>query len=106
MSTHCIEQLQEAAIGERGFLISLRMMDGFDEDKFEALIQALEECAREWSEMDSIPKVGANVLVDLYPVMISASYLYSDSEAEIIRQKAEIVGELVRECVRVDSEAS
>lgn len=38
----------------------LRMSSGFDDGAFDALKQALRECARAWATSDPIPRLGAN----------------------------------------------
>lgn len=82
-------------------LIPLRMMQGFDEENFLALCEALKNCAKAWSELDHIPKLGVNILIDLYPAALSCSYLYSEKEGDRMRNHIEHLGDLVRECVAI-----
>lgn len=88
-----------------GFVVRLRQGEGFDKRRFDRLCKVLRACAKEWSQADAIPKVAANVLVDLFPAIESCSYLpfYRDGEAQRIRDAAQKIGELVRECVTVES---
>lgn len=93
-------ELHELVVSSEQFLVPLRMGEGFDRDKFQNLCLALNKCATIWATRDSIPKLAANILVDLYPSIISASYLYS-TEGDQIREEAEIIADLVREIVKV-----
>lgn len=83
------------------FLVPLRMMKGFDEEEFKELCAALQACAKDWEKSELIPKIGANILVDLYPAMLSASYLYPADIGQMVREQAEFVADLVRACVSV-----
>lgn len=85
------------------FDVPLRLGEGFDEQRFAHLCQALRACAQEWAEAEVIPKVAANVLVDLFPAIESCSYLpfYHGEEAQRIRDAAQTLGDLVRECVAI-----
>lgn len=48
-----------------------------------------------------MPKLAANVLVDLYPAVEASSYLYGDDYAPRVRTVAEEIGDLVNSCVAV-----
>lgn len=81
------------------FTVPLRMGQGVDEVALDALRDALRRCAEAWHERDLVPKLAANVLVDLYPAVEASSYLYSDDYAPRVRTVAEEIGDLVRSCV-------
>ncbi|MEZ4864109.1 MAG: hypothetical protein R3C14_22535 [Caldilineaceae bacterium] len=93
--------IHELEIASEQFLVPLRMMDGFAQEKFDYLCQALRSCIVAWNNDDSIPKLAANILVDLYPATISSSYLYPEEVGAEIREHAEVLADLVREIVKV-----
>jgi hypothetical protein len=94
-----LQSLEDLIRSAETFLIPLRMMRGFETEEFRKLCTALQACATEWEQAELIPKLGANVLVDLYPSMLAASYLYPDNMGEMIREQAEHLADLVRACV-------
>ena len=79
----------------------LRERRGLNQGAFEQLKQLLREFALDWASSDVIPKAAANILVDLYHVIESDSYLYHNDDAERIRQAADEVLGLVHECLRL-----
>jgi len=81
--------------------VPLRMRQGLDEAAYDSLRQALRVCADAWRERDTVPKVAANVLVDLAPAIEASSYLYSDDYRARVQQAAVEIGDLVRACVAV-----
>lgn len=81
------------------FTVPLRMGQGIDETALDALRGALRACADAWRDRDLVPKLAANVLVDLYPAVEASSYLYGDDYAPRVRTVAEEIGDLVRSCV-------
>jgi len=66
-----IERLEEALYGDEGFLIKLRMMNGFDENKFEEVCSILKDCEIEWKNIDSIPKRAVNLIVEICPAIMT-----------------------------------
>jgi hypothetical protein len=79
--------------------VPLRMGQGMDEIALGDLRDALRRCADMWHEQDLVPKLAANLLVDLYPAVEASSYLYGDDYAPRVRAVAEEIGDLVRSCV-------
>jgi hypothetical protein len=81
------------------FTVPLRMGQGIDDIAYESLRDALRMCAIAWRTEDLVPKVAANVLVDLYPAVEASSYIYGDDYGPRVRAIAEEIGDLVRSCV-------
>ncbi|GGX32884.1 hypothetical protein GCM10010297_62910 [Streptomyces malachitofuscus] len=78
---------------------SLREGIGFDETLYTALTEALRMCADEWAELDAIPRLGANVLVDVFPATEANAALYEGEAADRVTQAAYELHELIGECV-------
>jgi len=60
------EASSKLAAAWQEFDIQLRMRKGFDEDSYTVLKSALATCAESWAAQDAIPRVGANILVDIF----------------------------------------
>lgn len=80
------------------FTVPLRMGQAMDEVAFGKPRDALRECADAWRDRDTVPKVGANVLVNLYLAVDASSYLYEDDYQPLVRDAAGETSDLVREC--------
>jgi hypothetical protein len=93
------DSVARLATATETFLAPLCALDGFDTDAFAILCAALEECAIAWADSDTIPKAGANILVDLFNAVEAASYGYPTEEGVRIRQAASALDELVGRCV-------
>ncbi|MFJ7064911.1 hypothetical protein [Streptomyces sp. NPDC101115] len=78
---------------------SLRMRNGFDETAYQALTEALRACAEEWAELDAIPRLGANVLVDVFAATEANAALYEGDVADRVMEAAYELHDLVGECV-------
>jgi hypothetical protein len=74
-------RIREAA---EGFLLPLRMNEGFDSAALDELCDAVESCAELWKGTELIPKQGALALAELYPAIDSCAYLYEDDERQRI----------------------
>jgi hypothetical protein len=82
---------------------SLRTRNGFDEIAYAALTEALRACATEWAELDAIPRLGANVLVDVFAATEANAGLYEGDIADRVREAAHALHDLVGECVALRS---
>jgi len=71
-----------------GFLVPLRMRDGFDEDAFSRLCEALRKCQEEWRTQDWIPKRAVSILVDLFSLTLGCVDSYTGATAERVRRAA------------------
>jgi hypothetical protein len=96
------EPVAELLRATEGFLTPLRVGDGFNERSFMELCRVLEDLARQWRMLDSIPKPAVNVLIDLWPGIQSCSYLYKGEEANQIMKAADTVADLTRDIVMVE----
>ncbi len=94
-----VEELVSAWVA---FSVPLRMKDGFDESSFAGLTSALTHCAEAWRGSDAIPRLAANVLVDIAPVMEALATSYEETMAARIRDAGFRLQELVADCVAVD----
>ena len=81
------------------FDIPVREGEGLDDGLLESLKSALQSFADSWASSDSIPRLAANILVDIFPATESNASLYDETEAERITQAAYELHELVGECV-------
>jgi hypothetical protein len=61
----------------------------------------LRECAATWADQDAIPKLAANIFIDLYSAVESCAGLYDEQIAQKIREAADALADLARECVAV-----
>ena len=71
------EMLKEALLGEEGFIIKLRMLNGFDEIKYGEVCSILKEFAMECSNRDELPKKWVSLLVEISPSILN----YIDNES-------------------------
>ncbi|MGB9994153.1 hypothetical protein ACPMJQ_06155 [Streptomyces pseudogriseolus] len=77
----------------------LRSGSGFDERAYDALTTALRACAAEWARGDAVPRLGANVLVDLFPATGTNAALYEGEAADRIMRAAYELHALAGDCV-------
>lgn len=96
----CVAYLVAAA---SDFLVGLRGHEGVDEDTFRLLASALRNCAAAWEGRDQIPRLGVDVLVDVFPATEASAYLYEGEERRRIMDMAFELQDLVRECVGVSA---
>lgn len=101
MANNPLDALDESA---ETFTTGLRLGDGFDEEKFQSLCDALRACAELWAAEESIPKSAAMLLVDLWPSIQACSYLYSGREADRIMKAADSIADLTRSALSVRRE--
>ncbi|MGV9872012.1 hypothetical protein ACWDUG_04525 [Streptomyces cellulosae] len=83
---------------------SLRSGNGFDDTAYDALTAALRACAAEWAELDAIPRLGANVLVDLFPSTEANAALYRGGAADRVMRAAYELHALAGHCVALRQE--
>ena len=98
-STAPSESIDRLAQAWQAFDIPVREGAGIDERLLENLKTALQAFAESWASSDSIPRMAANILVDIYPATESNASLYDETESEKITQAAYELHELVGECV-------
>ncbi|HEY6332621.1 MAG TPA: hypothetical protein VI756_25080 [Blastocatellia bacterium] len=60
------------------FLVSLRLLKGFDQEKFERLCQVLRQCKDVWRDREDIPKAAVVIMLDLFPVTSSLADRYAE----------------------------
>jgi hypothetical protein len=95
------EPVSELIRATEEVLTPLRVGDGFNQSSFMELCRVLEDIARQWRTLDSIPKSAVNVLIDLWPGIQSCSYLYEGEEANQIMKAADTVADLTRDIVMI-----
>lgn len=81
------------------YVVALRSNEGFQEDLYNALVQALRDCAHEWRHADSIPKLAANVLADIVPLSQAAAGAYAEPTRKRIMDASFELYDLITECV-------
>ena len=79
-------------------LVPLRMLQGFDATAFQILLAAVDQCTAAYAHADGLPKEVAALFFDMYPAMVSASYLYNDQVNGQIQQEAERLADHIRSC--------
>jgi len=90
----------DSAWGE--FIVGLRMRDGLNENALERLHEALKSCESVWKGKGSIPRLGANILVDIFQATEGAAYAYEDEQQARILEASFYLQDLVRQCVGID----
>jgi len=71
-----VSQLSEAA---DDFLIPLRLGDGYIDEKFQRLCQAIRAVNARYNASETIPKNCAITLVELFPLIEGCKSLYGDA---------------------------
>lgn len=99
------QELRSLVDSWKAFDLSLRMNCGLDESALASLKTALVACASAWANLDAIPRLGANILVDIFPATESNSHSYAGEAGERIMAVAYDLQELVWRCVDVDEDA-
>lgn len=94
-----IEELKELFLSGDGLLVLLRLGDGLDKSKFDRICCILKDLKEEWKNSDYIPKMAVDIFIDFYPAIESSYGLYNDEEMEEIIEAADIIMELIRDCV-------
>jgi hypothetical protein len=98
-------ELRSLADSWKEFDLSLRMNRGLDQHALASLKISLVACATSWADLDAIPRLGANILVDIFPATESNSYLYAGEDGKRIMAIAYELQELVWKCVEIDEDA-
>lgn len=102
MSDSRQEYVAELVAAASEFVVGLRMREGVSEDSFQRLSSALRNFASSWEGQDEIPRLAANVLVDIFPATESSADLYESEERNRIQEMAFELHELIQECVAVE----
>jgi hypothetical protein len=80
-------------------LLALRGLDGLNKSAFADLLNTIERCIEAYAQDASIPKKVAAILFDIYPAIVSASYLYDAKETSRIQEAAEQLADRIRVCL-------
>ncbi|TWF93590.1 hypothetical protein [Saccharopolyspora dendranthemae] len=83
------------------FATSLRLNEGFYDEKYGVLLGALADLAEEWAELDQLPRSVVNVLVDIFPATESTASFYKRKTRQKITEAAFELHEVVQRCVAV-----
>jgi hypothetical protein len=86
------------------FDLGLRFREGVSESAYDGLRAALLICAEAWHHLPAIPRLGANVLVDMFPATEANADLYEGEIRSRILAMAFEIQDLVRECVAINEE--
>jgi hypothetical protein len=70
------QKLEKELLGEEGFIIKLRMLDGFDELKFEKVCKVLYDFSIECKSKEQLPKQWVSLLVEICPSIL----IYMDNK--------------------------
>ncbi|MCY3020014.1 MAG: hypothetical protein NTW87_13425 [Planctomycetota bacterium] len=96
---HNTRELMELCAIIEGFLTSLRMGDGMQEENVEKLCSALRHVAELYRASPMVPKRLAFYLVELDSQMIVQADAYPKPERDRIYKASDRVGELIRNSV-------
>ncbi len=80
-------------------LVPLRTGDGLDASALDHLKDVLRQCSTAWPSRNEIPKLAANVLVDLAAGVDACADLYGDGYAPLVRCASVEIADLVRAAV-------
>ncbi len=89
-----VDELLEAVTG---FLIPLRMGDGYSEDSFTRMCQGIRDFHRVYAHAESLPKAAVSIFVDLSPSIEGCMPLYQDAERQQILDAAVTVIDVISE---------
>ncbi|GID98573.1 hypothetical protein ACFQFC_12965 [Amorphoplanes digitatis] len=78
---------------------SLRSGEGINEGALKSLKESLRACAEAWAEFDAIPRLGANILVDVFAATEANANLYQGELADKVMSVAYELHDLIGECV-------
>lgn len=93
--------LAELLAAWEDFIVGLRMRQGLSESSLERLRESLRACASAWEGHESIPRLGANILVDIFPATEASADLYEEEVRARIQEVSFHLQDLVQECVAV-----
>ena len=93
--------LAELLAAWEDFIVALRMRDGLSARAYDRLRDSLQACASSWERRDSVPRLGANILVDIFPATETSADLYTGEERTRIQEISFYQHDLVQECVGV-----
>ena len=94
-----VDILIDLLLGDEGFLIKLRLGQGFDNSKFEKIKVVLKELALEWEKESAIPKKACDIFVDFSLAIEGTLNLYDESTRYIIMKAEDDIMDLIRACV-------
>uniref|UniRef100_A0AAU2JZD8 Colicin D immunity protein domain-containing protein n=1 Tax=Streptomyces sp. NBC_00049 TaxID=2903617 RepID=A0AAU2JZD8_9ACTN len=96
MAPDPLDQMAEAwTVFDEG----LRMQNGFDEEIYASFKQSLHACADAWATLDAIPRLGVNILVDVFAATEANADLYEGESADRVMEAAYELHNLIGECV-------
>jgi len=80
------------------FIVALRSNEGFQDDLYTALVRVLRDCAPGWWQVHAIPKLGANILVEIVPATQAAAEAYAEPVRTRVLDASFELYDLVIEC--------
>ncbi|MGW0786430.1 hypothetical protein [Streptomyces sp. NPDC002913] len=78
---------------------ALREGRGVDQNAYAALKETLRLCAQEWEALDAIPRLAANILVDIFAATEANAALYQGAMADQAMEAAYELHDLAGACV-------
>lgn len=91
--------LPELVDRAEAFVAPLRAGEGFSEDAFYDLCEVLRRSRHNWMSLDAIPRIAVNILVDLFPSILTCAELYTGEESQQIERAAYEIADLVSSAV-------
>jgi hypothetical protein len=96
------DELRELLDAWKGFSLGFWMREGVSEPAFERLRRALLLCAESWRGEALVPRLGMNVLVDMFPAAEASADQYEAPTRQRLLDIAYELQDLVRGCVAID----
>jgi hypothetical protein len=94
-----LDKLEKLLESDDGFVMKVRFLAGYDEEKLEELIALLNDIAIKLRRKKQAPKHFVNMLIDVIPTLISSSYSYDDiEERKKINKGIDDLSEAIRNC--------
>jgi hypothetical protein len=93
------EEVQHLLDAGSAFLVALHSNEGFQQDLYDALVNALQNCTTAWRGLDCIPRDAVGVLVDIAIVTESMAHAYAEPERQRILEAGFHLYGHVNECV-------
>jgi len=98
MKKEILDKLKKELMSDDGFLSRIRFQEGFDQEKFDSLLELLVQISRDLKGEDRVPKYFVEMIIDLVPALISSSFNYQGDERDKINYSVDLLSEVLLDC--------
>lgn len=98
---HISHETAELLSAWEQFDLGLHLREGLSENAYARLCDALLTCSAAWRDLPAIPRLGVNILVDMFPATEANADLYDGDLRKRIQEIAFEIQDLIRQCVAV-----